>query len=145
MGENLPRPSRLWHIIGVELREALMNTIDLGRLLQRGYYVTLGLTSILLEITQDATKREERIKDLDRFLDELVAKGVSTEAEARSYVDQMMARSTQAPDTKSDAAGTTVTAVATPVPDNTEQELRELTEQIAKLRQELEQLRAQKQ
>ncbi|MFN3361453.1 MAG: hypothetical protein ACK421_08520 [Pseudanabaenaceae cyanobacterium] len=122
-----------------------MNTIDLGRLLQRGYYVTLGLTSILLEITQDATKREERIKDLDRFLDELVAKGVSTEAEARSYVDQMMARSTQAPDTKSDAAGTTVTAVATPVPDNTEQELRELTEQIAKLRQELEQLRAQKQ
>ncbi|MCS6958873.1 MAG: hypothetical protein RMK91_02350 [Pseudanabaenaceae cyanobacterium SKYGB_i_bin29] len=119
-----------------------MNTIDWGKLLQRGYYVTLGFTSILLEIAQDATKREERIKDLDRFLDELVAKGVSTEAEARSYVDQIMARGTQTSKTED---GTTVTAVATTVADNTEQELRELTEQIAKLRQELEQLRAEKQ
>ncbi|PLS68543.1 MAG: hypothetical protein CV045_07330 [Cyanobacteria bacterium M5B4] len=115
-----------------------MNTFDLGKLLQRGYYVTLGLTSTLLEMAQDPTKRDDRLRDLDRFADELVAKGVSTEAEARSYVDQVIAKGVS-----KDAADTTVAAVATPVPEDTpEQELQELTTQIAKLRAELEELRA---
>lgn len=115
-----------------------MDNIDFGKFLQRGYYVTLGLTSTLLEMAQDSTKREDRLRDLERFADELIAKGVSTEAEARSYVDQVVAKGVS-----KDAADATVTAVATPVTeDSTEQELQELTNQLANLRAELEELRS---
>jgi|GEM_PF-6544729 polyhydroxyalkanoate synthesis regulator phasin len=114
-----------------------MENFDLGKFLQRGYYLTLGLTSTLLEMAQDPTKREERLRELDRLADELVAKGVSTEAEARSYVDQVVAGGVN-----KNASEATVATVATPVrEDNSEQELQELTNQIAKLRAELEQLR----
>ncbi len=117
-----------------------MNNLDLGKFLQRGYYVALGLTSTLLEMAQDSSKREERLRDLDRLADELVAKGVSTEAEARSYVDQMVAKGVS-----KNAADATVSAVATPVTEDTsEQELQELTAQIANLRAELEELRSAK-
>jgi polyhydroxyalkanoate synthesis regulator phasin len=115
-----------------------MNNLDFGKFLQRGYYLTLGLTSTLLEMAQDSTKREDRLRDLDRFADELVAKGVSTEAEARSYVDQVVGKGVS-----QDASDATVSAVATPVAeDAAEQELQELTNQIANLRAELEELRS---
>ncbi len=114
-----------------------MENFDLGKFLQRGYYLTLGLTSTLLEMAQDPTKREDKLRELDRLADELVAKGVSTEAEARSYVDQVVAGGVN-----KNAREATVSTVATPVrEDNSEQELQELTNQIAKLRAELEQLR----
>jgi polyhydroxyalkanoate synthesis regulator phasin len=144
-----------------------MDTIDLSKLVQKGYYVTLGLTSTLIEVIQDPIKREENIRMLGRNFDEvtqeLADKGISTEAEARSYVDSFIAQqvngssNTNSSNTNVDSpsAGlTTVTTTARTVDDATESdksdkkvkaslrdEIQELTEQIASLRSELEQLR----
>ncbi|OYQ63409.1 hypothetical protein B9G53_17220 [Pseudanabaena sp. SR411] len=141
-----------------------MDTIDLEKLFQRGYYVTLGATSSLLEVIQDPTKREENLRRFGRSFDEitqeLAEKGVTTEAEARSYVDKFIAQQVNGSSTTtSESAGlTTVTTTAKTVEDNatdsmSEQsnqsvkasmrdEIKELTEQLAGLRSELEKLRS---
>jgi polyhydroxyalkanoate synthesis regulator phasin len=141
-----------------------MDTIDLEKLFQKGYYVTLGATSSLLEVIQDPTKREENFRRLGRSFDEitqeLAEKGVTTEAEARSYVDKFIAQQVNGggSDTNSESAGlTTVTTTAKTVDDNasndTEKsdksvkasmrdEIQELTQQLASLRSQLEQLRS---
>ena len=145
-----------------------MDTIDLEKLFQRGYYVTLGATSSLLEVIQDPTKREENLKRLGRSFDEitqeLAEKGVTTEAEARSYVDKFIAQQVNGSTntTSSESAGlTTVTTTAKTVDDNApdgtsdksdksdksvkasmRDEIQELTQQLASLRSQLEQLRS---
>ena len=141
-----------------------MDTIDLEKLFQRGYYVTLGATSSLLEVIQDPAKREENFRRLGRSFDEitqeLAEKGVTTEAEARSYVDKFIAQQVNGTGntTNSESAGlTTVTTTAKTVddnaPDGTEKsdksvkasmrdEIQELTQQLASLRSQLEQLRS---
>lgn len=138
-----------------------MDTIDLGKLFQRGYYVTLGATSSLIEVLQDPIKREENLKMLGRSFDEvtqdLAEKGVTTEAEARSYVDSFIAQQVSGTTTNNESAGlTTVTTTASTVDDNASEssdksdktvkasmrdEIQELTQQLANLRSELEQLR----
>ena len=141
-----------------------MDTIDLEKLFQRGYYVTLGATSSLLEVIQDPTKREENLRRLGRSFDEitqeLAEKVVATEAEARSYVDKFIAQQVNSsPTTNSESAGlTTVTTTAKTVEDNAvdsvsekphqsvkasmRDEIKELTEQLAGLRSELEKFRS---
>ncbi|WP_271252690.1 hypothetical protein [Pseudanabaena sp. Chao 1811] len=140
-----------------------MDTIDLEKLLQRGYYVTLGATSSLIEVIQDPTKREENLRRLGRSFDEitqeLAEKGVTTEAEARSYVDKFIAQQVNGTTTDIESVGlTTVTTTAKTVDDNSSDntsdkpdkkvkasmrdEIAELTQQLASLRSELEQLRS---
>lgn len=141
-----------------------METIDLEKLVQKGYYVTLGATSSLLEVIQDPIKREENLKLLGRNFDEitqsLADKGVTTEAEARSYVDNFIAQQINGKSTdNSEVSGlTTVTTTAKTVEDDNgvkpaaksdqtvkasmRNEIAELTQQLASLRAELEQLRS---
>jgi polyhydroxyalkanoate synthesis regulator phasin len=142
-----------------------MDTIDLEKLFQRGYYVTLGATSSLLEVIQDPNKREENFRRLGRSFDEitqeLAEKGVTTEAEARSYVDKFIAQQVNGTGntTNSESAGlTTVTTTAKTVDDNASDaisdkpdksvkasmrdEIQELTQELASLRSQLEQLRS---
>jgi polyhydroxyalkanoate synthesis regulator phasin len=126
-----------------------MDTIDLEKLFQKGYYVTLGATSSLLEVIQDPAKREENFRRLGRSFDEitqeLAEKGVTTEAEARSYVDKFIAQQVNGTSntTNSESAGlTTVTTTAKTVDDNVPDEIQELTQQLASLRSQLEQLRS---
>ena len=139
-----------------------MDTIDLSKLVQKGYYVTLGLTSTLIEVIQDPIKREENIRMLGRSFDEvtqdLADKGISTEAEARSYVDSFIAQQVNGSSNNNvdppSAGLTTVTTTARTVGEAAESdkpdkkvkaslrdEIQELTEQIASLRSELEQIR----
>ena len=144
-----------------------MDTIDLSKLMQRSYYVTLGATSSLLEVIQDPTKREENFKRLslsfDEITQELAEKGVTTEAEARSYVDNFIAQQVNgSPTNNAESVGlTTVTTTVTTtaktvddsIPDNLlnkpnkkvkasmRDEIQALTEQLASLRSELEQFR----
>ena len=141
-----------------------MDTIDLGKIVQRGYYVTLGATSSLLEVIQDPIKRDENLRMLGRSFDEitqeLAEKGVTTEAEARSFVDNFIAQQVNGSSTIVDpevASLTTVTTTASTVDDNTSSnvvnkfdktvkasmrdEIQELTQQLASLRSELEQFR----
>lgn len=144
-----------------------MDTIDLEKLFQRGYYVTLGATSSLLEVIQDPTKREENFRRLGRSFDEitqeLAEKGVTTEAEARSYVDKFVAQqvsgktSTESEVTSLTTVTTTARTVDDSVPDNVSDkfekpnktvkasmrdEIQELTQQLASLRSELQNLRS---
>jgi len=138
-----------------------MDTIDLSKLVQKGYYVTLGATSSLIEVIQDPSKREENFRRLglsfDEITQELADKGISTEAEARSYVDNFIAQQVSgSSNVESPAAGlTTVTTTARTVDDaidndktdkkvkaSLRDEIQELTQQLASLRSELEQLRS---
>lgn len=136
-----------------------MDTIDLSKLMQRGYYVTLGATSSLLEVLQDPTKREQNLRMVGRSFDEvtqeLADKGITTEAEARSFVDNFIAQQVSGTTKPPEATGlTTVTTTARTVDDavpenladkkvkaSMRDEIKELTQQLASLRSELEQLR----
>ncbi len=137
-----------------------MDTIDLEKLFQRGYYVSLGATSSLIEVIQDPTKREENLRMLGRTFDEitqdLADKGVTVEAEARSYVDSFIAQQVNGSAPNSSSVNTdlttTVNTTAQTVDEsegskrkvsvNMRDEIQELTEQLATLRSELEQLRS---
>jgi polyhydroxyalkanoate synthesis regulator phasin len=144
-----------------------MDTIDLEKLFQRGYYVTLGATSSLLEVIQEPAKREENFRRLGRSFDEitqeLAEKGVTTEAEARSYVDKFVAQqvsgktSTESEVTSLTTVTTTARTVDDSAPDNLSDkfekpnntvkasmrdEIQELTQQLASLRSELQNLRS---
>ncbi|CAN1211959.1 hypothetical protein TUMEXPCC7403_17265 [Tumidithrix helvetica PCC 7403] len=136
-----------------------MDSIDLGKLLQKGFYVTLGATASLLEVLQDPRKQEQSFsalrRDFDSLTQELAEKGVVTESEARSLVDSFIARQIKtdgsSKTTESDApstvtVNTTATDVVEPIAEpkvsaNVQTDLKDLTQQIADLRAELENLR----
>jgi polyhydroxyalkanoate synthesis regulator phasin len=130
-----------------------MNATDLTKLLQKGFYVTLGATASLLETLQDPAKREQNLsslrQDIDALSQELAEKGAVTEAEARNFVDTLISRKINQPTSNTSGQDftdvTTVTTTATSVTDKVDQDvpadLKELTQQIADLRAELESLR----
>jgi polyhydroxyalkanoate synthesis regulator phasin len=115
-----------------------MDNTDLTKLLSKGYYVTLGTLALLLETAQSPQKRAEVVNqwqaNLGNLLDELTSKGVATESEARSFVDNMVAEQIKTVDT-------TATTVNPPNPQTPEDEIAELaklTKQLADLRSQLE-------
>jgi polyhydroxyalkanoate synthesis regulator phasin len=130
-----------------------MNATDLTKLLQKGFYVTLGATASLLETLQDPNKREQNLsslrQDIDTRSQELAEKGAATEAEARNFVDTFLSRKINQPTSSTSdqdfTSVTTVTTTATNVADQADKDvpadLKELTQQIADLRAELESLR----
>jgi polyhydroxyalkanoate synthesis regulator phasin len=136
-----------------------MDAIDFGKLLQKGFYVTLGATASLLEVLQDPRKQEEKFgslrRDFDSLTQELAEKGVVTESEARSLVDGFIARQIKTHETSPvsdvvDSVVKTVNTTATNIDDavsnpkvssNVQSDLKDLTQQIADLRAELESLR----
>ncbi len=127
-----------------------MDTLDLGWILQRGYYVTLGVAATLLESAQEPNKGLESLnalqQDFKLVAQELAEKGVTTEAEARRFVDTLLASQFGKQDGQESTDGTgvtTVTTTAKPVSDKNvglEDELKDLTKQVAALRSELESL-----
>jgi len=117
-----------------------MNSTDIAKLLQRGFYVTLGATANLLEVIQDPRKLDRQVnsllQDFDGLTNEFADKGAVTEAEARKFVDSLIAQ--QIPNSEP----TTITTIATTVVDsNVQTDLQDLTQQLEDLRIELEQLR----
>ncbi len=111
-----------------------MENTDIGKVLSRGYYITLGAIATLLDTWQSEPKRQQVINavqsNLERLLQELADKGVSTEAEARSYVDRLVSR-------QGASQPQTVDTQATTVPPDDIAELKELTRQVMELRAEL--------
>jgi polyhydroxyalkanoate synthesis regulator phasin len=114
-----------------------MNPTVITETLQRGFHLSLGAATAFTEGIQDSVKRDATLRrlssDLPGLTDEWVAKGVTTEREARTFVDQLIAGRSN--DYK------TVNTTATVVPGNIQADLEALTAQVAALRQELEQLR----
>lgn len=134
-----------------------MNSDSPLYLLQRGFHVTLGATASLIETLQNPQKWEENFNrlgsDLNRLTEEWAEKGVTTEQEARDFVDTVMAQSPTQAQPHSNTDGTTVNPNATPgyqsresssQPTPNEQvEIDELTDRLAAMQAELERLKSQ--
>lgn len=116
------------------------NLETLPKTVQQGFRMTLGATSSLVESLQDTRKRDENLQrltsDFDGLTAEWVAKGETTEQEARSFVDTLLQQMAGTP-----ASNATVTTTATPVTTTALQmELKTLTQEIINLREEIEKL-----
>lgn len=126
-----------------------MSSDNLVQTLQTGFRITVGATASLLESLQDDRKREENLEtlklDWTQIADKWAHKGEQTEQEARNFVDAVMSQG-QSAASRPPTNPTSSSASQTPVADGdvaVQTELQELTEQIATLRKELEQLRQQ--
>jgi len=129
-----------------------MNPDNLPQILQTGFHLTLGATSFLIETLQDPLKREENLdklkSDLSLLADELLEKGEMTEKEARNFVDTIFSPPGEKENASSDESVShqqSDTATDTPsesVGQADVKQIQELTAQMAALRVELENLRA---
>ncbi len=120
-----------------------MNSNNLVEFFQTGFRVSLGATASFVEIVQDSQKREENLSQLrsefSQKVTEWAQKGETTEQEARNFIEQMLKRQGN-----SENPGARETPIDTPTAaasQNTQQEIEELTAQIAAIRTELEQMR----
>jgi polyhydroxyalkanoate synthesis regulator phasin len=133
--------------IGHPNDEFAMSSDNLVQTLQTGFRITVGATASLLESLQDDRKREENLETLKlewtQIADKWAEKGEQTEQEARNFVDAVMSQG-QSATSGSSTAPASSSAPETPVAAAdaaVQTELQDLTEQIATLRKELEQLR----
>ena len=125
-----------------------MNPDNLTELLQKGFRVTLGATSALVESLQDSQKRDENLSkmqsDFGKLTEEWADKGAVTELEARNFVDTLWTQQAHSANSETTAAGdATVTTSAEPVVEpDVQADVEALTAQIAALRAELEKLKS---
>lgn len=124
-----------------------MDTSNTVQLFQKGFRVTLGATTSLLEALQDPQKRQENLSHLRLEFNELTQlweeKGEATEVEARNFVDNLLSQQTSC--STSTATNRPEGGARTTGPGNrsTQAELEALTTELAALRTELEQQRQQ--
>jgi polyhydroxyalkanoate synthesis regulator phasin len=115
-----------------------MNSDTLIQTLQKGYRVSIGATASLIESFQDAQQRDANFAKLrsnpNQLIEDLEIKGEITEREARDFVDRVFTPSPPVanPDPRPGSSAT----------NRIQQDLEELTAQLAALRAELERLRA---
>jgi hypothetical protein len=106
---------------------------------KRGFYVTLGATTALVEALQDEKKREENLAQLNLGMDELTQvwaqKGEEIESEARHLVDNLVSQ--YSPPTRSSSSSA---PAPSPVTLSLQQQLQEFTTQLAAIRTEIQQL-----
>ena len=130
-----------------------MNLDNLPQILQTGFHLTLGATSFLIETLQDPLKRSENLdkltqSDLGLLADELLEKGEMTDREARNFVDTIFSQPGARENAESESVSHQQSDTATDTPPESvvqpdvKLEIQELTAQMAALRAELENLRA---
>ncbi|MCM1981735.1 hypothetical protein [Lyngbya confervoides] len=105
--------------------------------LKKGLHVSLGATTSLIESVQDPVKREENLAQLNLGFNELTriweAKGETTEAEARQFIDSVVTSPSG-----SSAASSPAAPISQPLVDPVLiQDLQDLTVQISTMREEL--------
>jgi len=122
-----------------------MNPDNVLQLLQKGFRVSLGATTSLVESIQDPQKRDENIAKLSlewhELAEEWATKGEVTEQEARNLVDNLIAHRNHSSTTASGNAAAYPNAANPSAPPEIQLELQELTAQISAIRVELEKLR----
>jgi polyhydroxyalkanoate synthesis regulator phasin len=127
-----------------------MNSDTLTQLLKKGFRVTLGATATLVEALQDPQRREASFSklatDLSQLTEEWETKGVITEQEARNFVDTLWQQqnppSAPPPQAQAGPFPTPPSSLTVPASE-VQQDLQELTAQIAAIRAEIEKLRDQ--
>jgi polyhydroxyalkanoate synthesis regulator phasin len=116
-----------------------MNSDTTINLLKKGFHVTLGATSSLVESIQDPIKREENLAQLrmgpNEFAEVLAEKGAVTEVEARKFVDNVVAQ--YKPSASSYSTSPASTSPSTSIDPTLQLELQDLTKQLAELRAQL--------
>ncbi|NJK40635.1 MAG: hypothetical protein HC934_03325 [Acaryochloridaceae cyanobacterium SU_2_1] len=119
-----------------------MNPDNVAELIKKGFHVTLGATTSVVEALQDSQKREENLTQLNLGFDQLsqiwADKGQITETEARKLVDNL---ASQYGLPTNPMANGPATVVPKPLVDPLLiDELRSLTNELASIRHELTQL-----
>jgi polyhydroxyalkanoate synthesis regulator phasin len=116
-----------------------MNSDNAINLLKKGFHVTLGATSSLVESIQDPIKREENLAQLrmgpNEFAEILAEKGAVTEVEARKFVDNVVAQ--YQPSASSNSTGPASTSQSPSIDPMLQLELQDLTKQLAEIRAQL--------
>lgn len=126
-----------------------MNPDTLVQMAQKSFRVTLGATAFLLETLQDPQRRDVNVArlqtDFNQLTEEWEQKGETTEREARTFVDTFLSQQFN-PNRAADIQPTGTTPASTSIVSTSpdiQQDLQELTTQLAELRAELERLRVQ--
>jgi polyhydroxyalkanoate synthesis regulator phasin len=108
--------------------------------LQQGFRLALGCAGTLVEWVQDEQKRQTQLQQwqagMQQLVQELVAKGEKTEAEAREFVERLFQRTSP-----SSAPPPPVDVEVTSAPADAATQLQELTQELSALRESLEQSR----
>ncbi|WP_238549051.1 hypothetical protein [Acaryochloris marina] len=112
--------------------------------LKKGFHVTLGATTSVVESLQDSQKREENISQLNLGFDQLsqiwADKGEITESEARKMIDSMATQYGVNTNPMSSGSSTSSSATSPSIDPSLQQELKTLTNQLANIRLELTQM-----
>lgn len=123
-----------------------MNPNNPNQILQQGFRIAIGAVASLVEAIQDPDKRAEAIADLqmefNQKIREWAAKGAVTEQEARTIIDDLLARQNggrneQAPKNQTTQNPVETTSSRSPISTG----LRELQNDLVALKLELIKLR----
>ena len=121
-----------------------MNSDNLVQLAQKGFHVALGATAFLIETVQDPQHRDTNLSrlstDFNQLAEEWEVKGESAEREARKFVDGLLSQQFNQPKQSTPTTNPANPTSSTASPD-IQQDLQELTLQLASIRSELERLR----
>lgn len=121
-----------------------MNPDLVTEFLKKGFHVTLGATTSVVESIQDSQKREENLSQLNLGFDRLsqiwADKGEVTESEARKMIDSMASQYGMPTNPMSSPPSSSTTATSPSVDPSLQQELKTLTNQLANIRLELTQM-----
>lgn len=121
-----------------------MNPDNLTQLLQKGFRVTLGATSFFIETVQDSSKRDENLNklnsDFNQLTEEWAERGEMTEQEARNFVDTILNQQNSQVNTDSTTVSSRPTSASGFAPLDVQEDLLELTQEIADLRADLQKL-----
>jgi polyhydroxyalkanoate synthesis regulator phasin len=115
-----------------------MNSDTAMDLLKKGFRITLGASTSLVESIQDPLKREENLalmqSNPNAFADLLAEKGAVAEVEARRVVDSVVTQYSSGSSASTPASSSVTTSSIDP---SLERELRDLTAELAQIRSEL--------
>ncbi len=121
-----------------------MNPDMVAELLKKGFHVTLGATTSVVESIQDTRKREENLSQLNLGFDRLseiwASKGEVTESEARNMIDGMASQYGVNMNPMSPGSSSAPSATSPSIDPSLQQELKTLTNQLANIRLELSQM-----
>ena len=119
-----------------------MNSDTAIDLLKKGFRITLGASTSLVESIQDPLKREENLAQMqanpNAFAETLAEKGAVAEVEARKFVDSVVTQYSSSP-SAAPSGSYAPSSTTSSIDPTLERELRELTTQLAVLRAELSQ------
>jgi polyhydroxyalkanoate synthesis regulator phasin len=118
-----------------------MNSDTAIDFLKKGFRITLGASTSLVESIQDPLKREENLAQIqsnpNAFAETLAEKGAVAEGEARKFVDSVVTQYSASPSAAPSGGNSAPSSTTSSIDPTLERELRELTTQLAVLRAEL--------